>query len=235
MNSKSPNSLIKRFPIIDQIRGMAIVLMVFFHLFYDLNLFHYVDINFSTSSFWWGLPRVIVFLFLLSMGLSLPLVHYPKIKWKKMLRRTGKIGGLALIVSLVTYLLFPKHWIYFGTLHCIAVVGPMALPLLKYPYIALISGLALITPSVLFNLNIPWFVLPHQSMDYIAPFPWVGVVWLGFFAFHKKFHHFSLPQVKIFNFLGFLGKHSLLIYMAHQAILYALVYLFHTFQLWLRQ
>ena len=64
-----------RYAIIDQIRGVAIVLMVFFHLFFDLKMFGAVSINFSKDPFWYFIPRLIVFLFLIAVGLSLALVH----------------------------------------------------------------------------------------------------------------------------------------------------------------
>lgn len=215
----------KRFPFIDQVRGLAIVLMVFFHFFYDLDLFNFVDIDFKKNYFWWGLPRVIVFLFLLSVGMSLSLVHVPQINWPKFARRTGLITAYALIISISTYLLFPKRWIYFGTLHCIALCSLMALPFLNKPKLCLLTAFTLLLPSLTLSWSIPWIQLKHYSMDYIPPFPWFGVVCLGAFFTSAQWHALIIPSNPFLRFLEFLGRHPLKIYLLHQPILYGLTML----------
>ncbi len=216
-----------RFLVIDVLRGTAVFLMIFFHFFYDLSMFRYVEIDFSRDFFWWGLPRLIVFLFLLAVGLSSPLTHFPEIQWKKVQKRFLKIALSALLISIVTYILFPSAWIYFGTLHCIALVDLFILPLIHYPLLALIIFLGLVIPSVFLNWNIPWFHLTHQSMDYIPLFPWVGFSCLGIFLFHKNFHKFSLPNLMLLRFLQFLGKHAFPIYLTHQIVMYGLIWIFY--------
>ena len=168
-NSQLNHSYKSRFNIVDQIRGVAIILMVFFHLFFDLTIFGALSINFSKEPFWYFLPRLIVFLFLLSVGLSLAIVHEKKIIWEKFWPRFFKITFMALAISIITWWLFPRTWVYFGTLHCIALSSVLALPLLRFPKLSLFIGLSLILPSALFDINIPWFTLPHSSMDYISP------------------------------------------------------------------
>ena len=121
----------KRFPLIDQIRGFAIVLMIIFHFFYDLKIFGYNNINFSKDFFWYELPRVIVFLFMLAMGLSMPLIHSEKVNWKKFWPRWIKIALGALVISIYTYFMFKSAWIYFGTLHCIALASLVSLPFIN--------------------------------------------------------------------------------------------------------
>ena len=223
---KELNTNRKRYFIIDQIRGIAIVLMVFFHLFFDLNMFGALTINFSKNPFWYFLPRLIVFLFLIAVGLSLSVVHEEQIKWKKFLPRLYKIIALSICISIITWLLFPRTWVYFGTLHCIALCSLMALPILKFPKVALFISLALIIPSAFFDKNLPWFTLPHASMDYISPFPWFGAVCLGLFLKTKGFHKIHLGHGKILSALSILGRHSLKIYVLHQPILYGALYIF---------
>lgn len=221
--------MIKRFNIIDQIRGLAIVLMVIFHFAYDLDLFKFVDINFSKDIIWFELPRVIVFLFLLAMGLSMPLVHHPKVNWKKFWPRWTKIAVAAIIISIATYFAFPKNWIYFGTLHCIATASLFSIPFMRIPRISAILGIMLLCAKLFFGLTLPWFELSHSSMDYIALFPWVGCVFIGFGLNYYKFHELTLFSGRPMRFLEYLGKHSLLIYLIHQPILYSLVYLSYLF------
>jgi uncharacterized membrane protein len=216
----------KRFPIVDEIRGLAIVLMIFFHFSFDLNLFNFVKIDFSNNPFWYLLPRIIVFLFLFSVGLSLGIGHRDQIKWKKFWQRLIKIVLFALIISLSTFLIYPDKWIYFGTLHCIALCSLWALPFLRLPSLCLLIFLGLFIPSIFLDWNIPWFEMDHYSLDYISPFPWFGAVTLGIFLFHKNFHHLTLPVNPIFKFLGFLGRNALIIYLVHQPLMFSLIWLF---------
>ena len=64
---------------LDQIRGLAVLFMLIFHFTYDLKLFGHVDVNFQ-EGFWFFFPRLIVFMFLWSVGASLELVHGKGIK-----------------------------------------------------------------------------------------------------------------------------------------------------------
>ncbi len=211
--------------IIDVIRGFTIILMIFFHFSFDLNNFGFINIDIIREPFWYILPRIIVFLFLFAVGASLTLAHQKEIKWRSFWNRFFKILAFALLISVVTYFLFPENWIYFGTLHAIALISIMSLPFLRRPYLSLVIALLLFIPSIFLDKNIPWFMLSHQSWDYIAPFPWVGASLLGIFAVHKGFHQLSLPEHNVFKSLNYLGRHSLFIYLVHQPILFGLVYL----------
>jgi len=221
MNIKKTN----RYEILDQMRGFAVLLMIIFHFCYDLTLFKFLDIDFSNDYFWWFLPRVIVFLFLFSMGQSLRIAHFPKVRKQKLLKRFLQISSLAAIITTSTYFLFPTRWIYFGTLHCIALCLLLLIPFLKFPRVSLVLGLALVIPSM-FDYSLPWIKLQHLSMDYIPLFPWIGVGMLGIFMHEKKLHLKKPLPGQFGSFLEVLGKKSLLIYVIHQPILFSLVYIF---------
>ena len=109
-----------RYLIIDVMRGVAVLLMIIFHIAFDLNTFGFVSIDFFENVFWFFFPRFIVALFLVCVGVSLALVHKDGIRWVLVRKRFYKIGGWALVISAVTYVLFPKHFVYFGILHCIS-------------------------------------------------------------------------------------------------------------------
>ncbi len=197
--------------------------MIIFHFSYDLAVFGHVNIQFQKDPFWWGFPRLIVFLFMIAVGMSLRLVHIPEFRWKHFWQRWLKLAAFAVIISISTYFAFPDRWIYFGTLHSIAVCSLMAVGFVRYPKICGVLAMAFLLPVVFFKWSLPWIELPHKSMDYIPAFPWVGVVFLGIFLHSVNFHKLTPPDIKPLRGLAWMGKHSLLIYMLHQPILYGLV------------
>ena len=217
-----PKSKTPRYPQIDITRGFAVLLMIIFHFSYDLSAFKYVDISFQNDRFWWVFPRVIVFFFLIAMGQSLELVHRKSIHWKVVLKRFIKIGFFALCISAFTYYAFPKSWIYFGTLHCIALASVLVLPFVGRPRWTIAAALAILIP-LLWGYQLPWFKLPHASMDYIPLFPWIGVVFLGQLSVEYNLHTYNPPNFPARKLLSFFGKHSLKIYLVHQPILFGLV------------
>lgn len=212
-----------RYPIIDFIRGFTIILMIFFHASFDLNHFGFIHVDIIHGKFWYFLPRLIVFLFFFAVGMSLKVVHGEKIRWKHFNQRLIKLIFFALLISVVTYFLFPDNWIYFGTLHSIALCSILSLPFLKHEKLALIVALALFIPSIFFDYNLPFFELPFSSFDYISPFPWVGAPLLGIFAVKKNFHLKTIPEHKLTKYLNYLGKNSLVIYLIHQPILFGII------------
>ena len=213
----------KRYEFIDIIRGFTVLLMIIFHFCYDLNFFKFIEVSFNHDLFWWSFPRVIVFIFLVAMGMSLALVHHQKIRWTSFIKRQQKLALFAVIISVVTYFAFRPMWIYFGTLHCIAVAGLCALPLVSKPKISMLVTTIFIVP-LFFGFTWPFFKLDHYSMDYIPLFPWLGVVTLGITLFHLKLHQVEVPSFPAKKTLMWLGQNSLNVYLVHQAILFPLVY-----------
>lgn len=210
---------------LDALRGFTVILMIIFHFSFDLDYFGLVKIDIVNAPFWYFFPRLIVFLFLFAVGIALSLAHKNNIRWKSFIHRLLLIIFWAIIISITTYYFFPDSWIYFGTLHSIAVVSVMSLPFLKRPWESLAIALCLFIPSIFWDYNLPWIQLSHTSWDYISPFPWVGASLLGIFATHKKIHMLNIPNNKLTKSLNYLGKHSLFIYLIHQPILFGLLML----------
>ena len=216
-----------RYTLIDQLRGMAVLLMVFFHFCYNLNHFNIANLG-GKGVFWPEFAHVIVSMFLISVGLSLTLVHAKQIKWPKFLKRLAILVVCAAGISLSTYILFPDRWIYFGTLHSIAVTSILALPFLCFPRVALLIAVVILAANFL-GYVVPWFRLAQGSMDYIPPFPWLSAVLLGIFLYHQNFHKICFTVPVIEPVIQFFGKHALIIYLLHQPILYGLVDLYASY------
>lgn len=222
MNSTSDKP---RFIFIDVLRGFTILLMFFFHFSFDLNYLGFIQVDIIRHPFWYFLPRLIVFLFFVAVGMSLTLAHKNKIKWDIFFKRLFKLFLLSSLISLVTYFIFPENWIYFGTLHSILVVSVLTLPFLKHPKAALILAILLFFPSIIWDKTIPWFEMAHPSFDYISPFPWVGACLIGIYATSKNIHKiYCAENSPIIKSLNFLGKHSLVIYLIHQPFFFGVLY-----------
>ena len=99
---------------LDVIRGLAILLMIIYHFSFDLDNFNYIQINMDHSVFWQSFRAVIITLFLTTMGMCLALIHSNGIRWQSVKKRTLILGLASILVSIISYIQFPKTWIYFG-------------------------------------------------------------------------------------------------------------------------
>ena len=210
---------------LDALRGMAVIWMVIFHTCYDLHMFGLVDWNFS-SGFWYAFPRLIAFTFLFCVGIALNFTHRPSINFTELKKRIFKLGAAAMAISLGTYFMFPKAWIYFGTLHCIlagSVLGALVVNHRK------IAGLLLITILVLqygLDYDINWVsgIIQKNSLDFIPIYPWFWAILAGILIQPYLSKTKTLANLKSPFVLTLLGKHSLKIYLIHQPVLYGAIW-----------
>jgi uncharacterized membrane protein len=234
-----------RFWEVDLLRGLAVVMMVAFHLFYDLNYFGIYRVDIS-SGFWFYFPRMTAGTFILLVGVSLYL-SYSRAKMQgqgqedrmfiRLLKRGLWIFSLGMVVTVVTYLLVEERFIVFGILHFIGVSIILAYPFLRIKALNLGLGIAAIGLGIyLQGLSFPypwllWLGLAPDgfyTLDYIPLFPWFGVVLVGIFLggslYGKYQRRFTLPDISgsaLPGALCLLGRNSLFIYLVHQPLIVA--------------
>lgn len=172
------------------------------------------------------------------MGTSLSIKIYRGLNSKWLIRRLLILGGSAALVTIVTYTVFPRGVIKFGAIHFyfIATIFCSFLPPNKMMF--LFSGIIIIATGFLFsndmfNDNLFWlgFVTKKpRSLDYLPVFPWIGFVLIGMYlglAIYCKRTYDIVSKEFIYNkfvsFFKFCGKHSLIIYLIHQPVLYLFV------------
>ncbi len=228
---------------LDALRGLAISLMLVFHLAFDLNYLSIMPLSVYQMP-WLLLQRLTITLFLLLVGASLWLKSEKLAAENKnvnveLAKRALFLFAIAALISLATWLYTPQEFIVFGIIHFIALSTILAIPFLRFYKLNLLIGTALIASSFFISLpqlNTPlflWlgFTFPgFQSLDYVSLFPWFGLVLLGIFAakllYHEMKINFQKPQDKISDIFTLMSRNSLSIYLLHQPILLGILKLY---------
>lgn len=242
----------KRYTVLDMLRGFAVISMVVYHILWDLVAVAGVSIPWFYAKTAFLFQQSICFSFILISGFSFCL---GKGKLKRAItviicaviislvtaifipENIILFGVLSLIGSamLITYLLekaLKRISPYIGlTIASILFIVTYnmkngGLGILKYTVIKL--------PKFLYANYLTTFLgLPFSdfaSSDYVPLFPWLFLFFAGFFLymiFEKRGLLRYLSRIS-FAPLEIIGRHSLIIYMLHQPIIYALVVLFAT-------
>lgn len=221
---------------LDIVRTLAIVLMVIFHFIYDLKFFAYITWDIPDGHGWQQFRWLIISLFFLCLGISLTFAHKPGLRIKKFISRLAQISGAALIISIATYFAIPENWIFFGVLHFLAFASCVVIFFVNKPKLSLLTGTVFIGVGALevFPNRWPFHLvfdgLPKYTNDYVAIFPWLGMVFIGVFIAHSQW--FQSDPLRTNNssarstLLVWPGQHSLSIYLLHQPIMMGVLYLF---------
>lgn len=231
-----------RFWEVDALRGIAIILVVFYHFVWDVSYFGLYPVNVFSAP-WQTFARSIGSTFIFLLGLSLTLSYNREMQrlgqappFKKYLRRGSKIFGLGLVITVVTYVAIGRGFVIFGILHLLGLGIMLAYPFLRVSkWFSLGVGLLLIGLGVYLNtlsVSYPWLIwlgLKQQGrlmVDYYPLLPWFGLSLLGLFSgrvlYPQGVPRLALPDLSTtppIRGLRFLGRHTLLIYLVHQPIL----------------
>jgi uncharacterized membrane protein len=213
---------------LDFFRGIAIILMVIFHICVLLKDYFFYDIDYTNGLLRFD-GRFSAVLFIVIAGISSTLS-------KNTLKRGIVIFICGMCVTLVTFLFSPEYFVKFGILHFLG-LAVLIYPLVKkldykllftFSITSIYIGNILSTKTVETSYLFPVGLASRHfsSMDYYPLLPWFGVFLFGVVLgkqVYKNKRGGNPPQIlKPFTYLG---KHSLLIYLIHQPILLGLFYL----------
>lgn len=232
---------------VDALRGLAILLMVSYHFVFDLVWFGYAQVA-LTSGFWLICARMSAILFLLLVGIALALQHmhratqeYAGSRFRTYLVRGLKVLGWGMVITLVSWAVVGRPVILFGILHLIGVATILAYPFLgRFPLNAGV-GVGLIVIGALLNAQpadhpgwfwLGWRPVGFYQLDYFPLLPWFGVTLLGIAAGQwaypggvRRWHAPAWSHCGVLRLLAWLGQRSLLIYLVHQPVFFALLML----------
>lgn len=246
-------SLSQRYWEIDLLRGIAIIMMVTYHLMWDLWFFRILPHLVLYTGFWKYFQRTTASLFVLLVGVSLTLSYRSRQRklgnkdkdladeFLYFFRRGRIIFSWGMLISLVTWLAGTGA-IHFGILHLIGASIILAWPFLRGRWTNLILGALLI--------GFDWFVgttrvdtiwlvwlgfkpVAYAAVDYFPLIPWFGLVLIGIFlgnilytAKGLRFPLADLSWLPLIQLLSLLGRHSLIIYLIHQPLLIGILIAF---------
>lgn len=228
----------------DELRGFAVLCMVFYHAFYTCTYLIGWDfcrtlLKFFTPAEPWFAGG---FIFLSGIAGNLT---------RSNLKRGLKLMVVAAAVTAVTVFVVPDEAIYFGILHllsvCMTLTGLCKRWLDKIP---LWLGFAVCMAAFLFTMGVeygflgiaklPLIQLPRAwyttnwfvpfgiysptffSADYFPIFPWMFLFLCGlFFGRYPAAGKFPAWTYRLhIRPLAFLGRHALIVYIAHQPVIY---------------
>lgn len=242
-----------RLNFLDEIRGLAVFCMIFYHAFYICGYFFGREWASFLFDFFLPVQPWFAGIFIFVCGISCTLS-------KSNLKRGLILLGVAVGFTLVTALILPAMGfegteVYFGILHLLAVsvllyafvekklrrISPFTGILLCAVLFAFTSGISegklgygnlvnLTLPESLYENNylMPLGIYsPHfYSADYFPLFPNIFIFFSGALTgricTERGYPDWFYP--KRIPFLGALGRHSLIIYIVHMPVIFAVAY-----------
>lgn len=234
----------KRIHILDEWRGIALIGMIIYHTLYDLYEIFDVDFNFY-SPLLNGFQLFICCSFILIAGISSRLSS-------NILKHGTIVFGAGMLMTAGTYIFMNDFVIWFGVLHFLGlsmiIYSLFSKQLSKIPAsivscVSLFLFLSLyhlpgksiffgkitvpsslyIDPPFLAFLGLPGSTF--SSSDYFPLIPWFFLFLVGT-GIGESLLKKDLPAfmvTKHSKFLSFIGSHTLIIYIFHQVVIYAVL------------
>lgn len=240
----------RRYWDVDFARGVAMVMVVLYHLVYDLDNFGGYPVA-STSGFWAVFADASAAAFVSLAGLSLAISSCREGEagrggrdlFAKYLIRGTKIFGYGMLITLV-FLVLGYGYVIFGILQLIGLSVVLAYPFLRLRFASAFAsafgGLAVVGAGIYVGseqivvggpagvLLAPLGVLPENLFmpDYRPLLPWFGVFLLGLFFGNAAYLPWrrKVPEGAAPPYaapVALLGRHTLFVYLVHQPLLLA--------------
>lgn len=245
------DSNFRRVPLLDELRGLVILLMVFYRAAYDLVYIFGVNWPFFSSPLMHWLQLFIATSFITVSGICCRFS-------RNNLKRGLLTFGLGMVLTVVTSLFIPEQIVRFGVLHLLGasmvlfalleplldrIPTPLGAPVFGFllfatlyvPYRAIgIPPLLFRLPDALYESG--WlfpFGFPaagFYSSDYFPLVPWLFLFLAGSFlgVYAREGRMPAIAYESHLPLLARVGRHTIWIYMLHQPITYGLLwFLFH--------
>jgi uncharacterized membrane protein len=230
----------KRFWEIDLVRTIALVGLLNFHtheVLYYFDLIH----NPLRYGVWYWVRLVNAGLFIFPAGVALTIAYSRGKRMSGFMLRGLKIFGLGMVITLLSWLFVPGAYVRFGILHFFGIAFILAPFFLRFRYINLIIGAAMMAIGIYLLeqrvlVDFPWLLWlglrPHgfRTLDYFPLLPWFGLFLAGMFfgkvLYPQGNRRFNIPEISnpIASAVMLLGRHPLVVYIAHLPVLIGVVF-----------
>lgn len=223
----------KRFWHIDALRGFAILMMVLYHIIFDLHHFFGFSHLQYNQGFWLYQGRITAILFFITTSLASVILWHKNnqtIPWKKNIQRCLTLVSLGMVITFFSYWYNPNLTIWFGTLHFLGVSIFLTTFFIPHKKLSVFTGIISLIIGIYFLdiRSITYSLLPlgirpenFMSLDYYPLFPWIAAPFFGITIGHYLYPYLQTtpPQKNSFRLLSFLGRHSLVLYFVHQPVI----------------
>lgn len=239
---------------LDALRGVAIVMMMFMHFSYDIRYeFGFDTFEYLRSAWFWAFVHpVIIVLF---VGISGICCTFSRNNLKRGLKLLAVAMAFTVVTYFITYKIGIDCLILFNVLHMLSVStlvyaliswveartsvksGIVTLLLLLFGLWVTMTNneLSMFDYSsenmLLYPLGIGVRGAPDVA-DYMPLIPWLGVFLIGaaggrmLYSDRKTLFTGAGKTIRMLTRpLEFLGRHSLIIYLVHQPVIYGILYL----------
>jgi uncharacterized membrane protein len=215
----------ERIVMIDNLRGIAFLFMLFQHIFYFYDVSTEYKTSYSNNTIVEYSGFIARTMFILLAGYSVYLTYKKqaiseidkKDKLKKRVKRSGEILEHAILISMVTYLLYPEKFIKFGILHFLALgtlLVSFVAPNKTATIVALIISLIIPYPVTgTFADVVTGSHFSGQMMDWFPLNRWIPVLLSGVAI--GQYVDVKIPVLEFNNMLTDIGKNSLNLYTIH--------------------
>lgn len=246
MKAKPQEKTTKRVILMDELRGFAVLCMVFYHAFYTFTFLIGWDFCRGLLQFFTPAEPWFAGMFIFLSGIAGNLT-------RSNLKRGLRLLVVAIGVSAVTFFAVPDEAIYFGILHFLSVSMILTglckrwldkIPIwigmagcaggflftmgIEHGYLGVASQPLVWLPQTWYTQNwlMPFGIYNSSffSSDYFPLFPWIfvflGGLFFGRYAVQGKFPAWTYrSRVRP---LAFLGRHALIVYIIHQPVIYGI-------------
>lgn len=240
----------KRYTLLDSIRGGTIIAMIVYHALWDLV--HIFDVSIPwfasegasiwqqsirwtfllLSGFCWSLSRNHFKRSLIVLGASVLISGVTLLFMPDSVILFGVLSliGTAMLVTIPLDKLFRKLSPYMGL-----ILSAVLFVLTRHVRRGTIGVgnfvIARLPESLFANYFTAYLGFPHDgffSTDYVPVIPWIFLFWAGYFLYRIFERRKWLSGLSCLHIepLEWVGRHSLVIYLLHQPIVYALLYVF---------
>jgi uncharacterized membrane protein len=231
-----------RYTAIDCLRAVLVIAMIAYHTLWDLVFIYEVNIPWYYTDARQIIQKTIRWSFILLSGFCFSM-------GRRHIKRGLVLLGCSLVVTAVSLVALEDSPIHFGVLTLLGCATLLTAALHKVfakcnPFVGVGICLALFLCTEYLQigkfagLQMPQWLYANDftallgfppkefwSSDYVPLIPWLFSYWIGYFTYavFAKLHWLDLFTKWHCRPLEWIGRHSLMLYMVHQPVVYAIL------------